>query len=701
MEIMIENLGAISQGSLKVEKNAINIKYGINGSGKSTISKGIQLHTEKDDLGKLRTHGSDTIPNISMTEDVSNVIVFNQDYVDKYLFKDDLANNSFEIMINTNEYKLGKKKIDNMFLDLVTNINNANTKIITEELTALITNIPVEKRKNKNEVEYFLSGSSKFVNARKVSNLSQVLDDNSKVYKEKLEGNKNHQWLKWFQAGQAFIDKNTCPFCLNELPPEFENTVTSVANSVTTTNLKQNIEIKQVISNTEKYMNIDDANDLTLIVNNCDSLSQVDKKRMYEIVSVCQRELNKLNNLRSINIHKIKKKYENNTLVDYLSENRLDLGFFDKLSNEVKIDIEKINTSINNIIVKSQELESITKDFSQNLNNLVEDKKEYINDFLDISGIPYSIDILASNEFDYKTVLNPLESNEPITEECLSFGEKNAISLILFSLEASIDYELIILDDPVSSFDNNKKFAILYYLFTKENAAFTNKTVLLFTHDFDIIIDFIYKNEFKRINNKCSFVKNYNGVFSDIEIKQSDVSHTIRMWRKKAKNNTLHPLLRVVNLRKYLQYTCPEEKIAIDILSSIEHNDDKPKQKVNRKKQEINDKEKLKDGFACIKNWICDFDYDLYLSKVQDKMELKKLYENSDSSICKLQILRMIINLTKKQIDDKVFWDYLTEYYHVENNEMISLNEKNFDNIPNYIMRISDEIIEDIYKDNF
>ncbi|MDE8065816.1 ABC transporter ATP-binding protein, partial [Erysipelothrix rhusiopathiae] len=314
---------------------------------------------------------------------------------------------------------------------------------------------------------------------------------------------------------------------------------------------------------------------------------------------------------------------------------------------------------------------------------------------------PYSIDILASNELDYKTVLKPLKSSESITEECLSFGEKNAISLILFSLEASIDYELIILDDPVSSFDNNKKFALLYYLFAKENAAFTNKTVLLFTHDFDIIIDFIYKNEFKNINNKCSFVKNSNGAFSDIEIKKRDVSHTIRMWSKKAENDSLPPLLRVVNLRKYLQYTCPEEQIAIDILSSIEHNDDKPKQIVSRLKQEIDDKEKLNEGITCIKKWIRDFDYDLYLSKVQDKMELKKLYKNSKSSICKLQILRMIINLTEEKFGDKVFWDYLTEYYHVENNEMISLNEKKFDNIPNYIMRISDEIIEDIYKENF
>ena len=101
MEIKVENLGVITEGKIELKKNVVNIKYGINGSGKSTISKGIELSVKGEDLNKLRTYGSEIEPTVSISEDISSVIVFNQDYVDDYLFKDDLANNSFEIMINT------------------------------------------------------------------------------------------------------------------------------------------------------------------------------------------------------------------------------------------------------------------------------------------------------------------------------------------------------------------------------------------------------------------------------------------------------------------------------------------------------------------------------------------------------------------------------------------------------------------------
>ena len=151
-------------------------------------------------------------------------------------------------------------------------------------------------------------------------------------------------------------------------------------------------------------------------------------------------------------------------------------------------------------------------------------------------------------------------------------------------------------DDPVSSFDNNKKFAILYYLFTKEDAVFENKSILLFTHDFDIIVDFIYKDEFKKVENKCYFVKNTGGNLVEKKIAKDSVSYTIRHWRKNAEKESLHPLLRIVNLRKYLQYTQPSETEAINILSSLEHNDVKPMEKISGKKQEIANKIKLDKG---------------------------------------------------------------------------------------------------------
>lgn len=699
MEITVSNLGVISQGKLTLEKDIVNIKYGINGSGKSTISKGLELSINNEDLRELKTYGTDIQPVVSMSEGISNVIVFNQDYVNKYLFKDDIANNSFEIMINTDEYRLGKKKINNMFIDLVTSVNNANTKSIISELELLKTNIPVQKKATKTKgIQYSLSASSKFIKAKKVANLDEILNEKSVKYKGKLESNENHEWLKWFIAGQKFIDDNKCPFCLTDLEKDYEETLKSIENSVNATGLKQNLEIKESVSNVDKYMTELNKKTIHEIMDKTDALNATELKELYEIITLCNTELTKLKNLTSVNVSEVKKKYEEKTLIDFLNANMLELKFYENLSDDIKFNIENINKSIQNIIFKSEELNTITQEFSEKLNEIVENKKEYINNFLNISGIPYTIDILEDGEDDFKTVLYPLHLCEKVSDKNLSFGEKNAISLILFSLEACQNFDLIILDDPVSSFDNNKKFAILYYLFTKQDAVFKDKTVLLLTHDFDIIVDFIYKEEFKKVNNKCFFVKNDNGIFAEKQIKKNNLSYTIRLWRKKAGNSELHPILRVVNLRKYLQYTMPEEETAKNILSSLEHNDDAPMEYMNKEKRYITDCEKLDGGVKCIQNYINDFDYDIYLKKIQDRTSLKNLYDTSNSSINKLQILRMIINITGDKVENQVFWDYLTEYYHVENNEMTSLDDKKYDIIPNYIMNMADEIVADIFK---
>lgn len=242
MEIKLENLDVVTEGKIELEKNVVNIKYGINGSGKSTVSTGIELSVKGEDLNKLKTYGSEIEPTVSICEGISSVIVFNQDYVDDYLFKDDIANNSFEIMINTDEYKFGKKKIDTMFVDLIASINNTNTKIIIEELEALKTNVPIKKKKTKaNAIQYIMKGTSKFVKAKKLANLDDLLDEQAMKYKERLESNNNHKWLKWNQAGKDFIEENQeCPFCLNDLPTDFNDTSKSIENIFYVFKIKMN-----------------------------------------------------------------------------------------------------------------------------------------------------------------------------------------------------------------------------------------------------------------------------------------------------------------------------------------------------------------------------------------------------------------------------------------------------------------------------
>ena len=113
---------------------------------------------------------------------------------------------------------------------------------------------------------------------------------------------------------------------------------------------------------------------------------------------------------------------------------------------------------------------------------------------------PYTVEISSTGNA--SLLLKPLEENcEPIKEpsKTLSYGERNAMSLILFAymaLHGSEEPDLIVLDDPISSFDADKRYSILYTLFQKpENSilsrTFHDKTILILTHDYPLVADLV------------------------------------------------------------------------------------------------------------------------------------------------------------------------------------------------------------------
>ena len=59
--IEIKNCNCIKEANIKIEEGTLNIKYGSNGTGKSTISKAIFLKTHGHDsaLQSLQPYGAD------------------------------------------------------------------------------------------------------------------------------------------------------------------------------------------------------------------------------------------------------------------------------------------------------------------------------------------------------------------------------------------------------------------------------------------------------------------------------------------------------------------------------------------------------------------------------------------------------------------------------------------------------------------
>ncbi|MDD3028179.1 MAG: hypothetical protein PHI41_09060 [Erysipelotrichaceae bacterium] len=692
MEIQFKNIGVIDNGKISIESNYLNVKYGINGSGKSTIAKSIEQYVNKKSLHKLKKYGSEFDPEVSCKNDIASILTFNQNYVENFLFKEDIVNNTFEILINTDEYILLNERIDNKFIELYESVKKSDIQKIMQYMTEFENNI---KFKTKNGPDgnkvYELDGVKKFAKAFKKPILEEVLTGRALDYKNKLDSDRNHLWIKWFSDGfQYYIENNKCPFCLSNLPGDLNEIKTQIDN-LNTTNFKQNVEVKGNIDNLANNIETSKIESVRTIINDKKAPDPKAVELLYLFTTSCKNELLKLEKLLDLNVIRIKQMYEKGTLVDFLASNRLDLSFYNRDDQNIFAQIENINKSIEKIVTEVDEIEGIAKVFADKLNSNISNNCNCINDFLKVAGIPYKIEIIAKSEKDFTTVLKPLAVDQIVNGENLSFGERNAISLILFSLEANRHYDLIVLDDPVSSFDNNKKYALLYYLFLKDDAVLKNKTVLFFTHDFDIIVDLIYKNAFRGIKYKCHFVQNDKGSFKEKRIIQEKVCNLLRYWKKCAGNAQKCELIRTVNLRKFINYTNKEEN-AWNILSSLEHMYDFPSKNVNGGKVPLTRAE-LEIGIKVITETYSDFDYDKILSLMKDNKQLRKWYRESSSSVEKLQILRVYLNNNPDMVTNDVFFNFITETYHVENNEMMALDEQKFCLIPQYIMDVCDTLI--------
>ena len=120
--IAITNCNNISEAEITLRREALNIKYGPNGIGKSTIARALVLNASDDgalrDLlpFKYRQGAGDEAPAVVGAEEIKNVLVLDDQYVAQFVFQpDEVVTNSFEIFINTPEYQEGIDELESIF----------------------------------------------------------------------------------------------------------------------------------------------------------------------------------------------------------------------------------------------------------------------------------------------------------------------------------------------------------------------------------------------------------------------------------------------------------------------------------------------------------------------------------------------------------------------------------------------------------
>ena len=689
MDINIKNCNNIKTAAINVEKNSLNIKYGMNGTGKSTIAKAIE---KRDDLTELRTFGSELKPEIIISENISKVEVFNNDFINRIIFNgSQVIDNGFEVFVKTDEYDKKRKEIT----DILSKLNRETFKDeIINNLRNSFANISAKIQLNTNQTIKRNPAYKSILKKENMFEVPETLEKYSEFIKDK---EKNINWVDWKNKGFEFDKKNKCPFCAEEFSKSYIKEKESFIENYTKASMKNLSDILYLIEEMKDYLNIEQYNKLISCIKedkNEDDIDFIYKKFMLEIAYLSDK-LEKIYEFDSYNI----KNSEIGNLIERVKNLIIDKKELDYFRNEnvLKV-IDNITNKINEIVEKITDLQAKTATLNTFIKKSIDDSKEDINKFLETAGFNYKFDFDMSSEESSKTILlykGKEDINVDDIEKHLSWGEKNAFALVLFMYYAiSKKADLIILDDPISSFDSNKKYAIINRLFENrsDKRSFFGKTVIMLTHDFEPIIDFIINNKPNSGHAIAKYIKNSNNIVTEQEItKDSDIISIVKLSYMYATNPSINMISRINFLRKYIEHTrvdnLEKKQLIYDMLSSLVHAKTYPDKQINRNEYvDFTDTE-----FATtqneIKKYINDFDYMEVLNKYYNKEYILEKFFKEDNNYIKTQLFRIYLEISgERDCLDNNLLKFIDEIYHIENDYIFTIDLIKFDTIPDYIM---------------
>lgn len=696
MELKLTNCNNIDSGRIEISKNKLNIKFGINGTGKSTITRAIKYAIDSPHLlfelipFKHRNSEIKIVPNITINEEIKSVLIFNEEYLNQFLFKDDeLISNSYEIFINTAEHKNSTEQIDQLLFE-IKKVFSENTYL--NEIISDFDNLS----KSFATTQTKLSKSSLISKSLKDGNKLEHIPEHLKGYTSFLKDKSCTSWLAWQMKGSDFIDiSEDCPYCTSSTT-EKKETIKSVSKTYDKKLIENLNVIIEAINNLGEYFSKEANSELIKITSKKTGLEKEEEDYIVSIKNQIETFLSKLKSLKDISPVSFSK---DEKVDEKLKALKINIELFDRFKAKKTISIiESLNSSLDTVLEKVGKLQGEINKQKNLVKKLIEKHRSSINSFLTNAGYKYTVEIENDDSNDYKLLLRHIESAGIINggKQHLSFGEKNAFALVLFMYEAlNKKPDLIVLDDPISSFDKSKKYAIMHMLFRGKNEeCFLNKSVLMLTHDLDPVIDTV--KVLKEFKNLCeaNFLTTKKGILSETRIKKNNLLSFAQIC-KSTLDSDLDEIIKLIYLRRHFEII-DDFGNEYEILSNLFH---------KRKREDCKDQRKEKgndlmsdfdfnSGIAKIRAVIPSFDYNIILAKLVDLETLKTLYNEAENSYAKLNIFRLIYDEKHAEIPN-VLRKFINETFHIENELICQLDPNEYDLIPDFIMEECDKFISE------
>ncbi len=692
--IAIANCNSISEAEITLQRESLNIKYGPNGIGKSTIARALMLSANDDDAlrdllpFKYRQGAGDEAPAVVGAEEIKNVLVFDEHYVAQFVFQpDEVVKNSFEIFINTREYQKGIEELEDIFEDLKKLFleNEALDEVIAS-FTELRSAFTVTRSGG-------IAKTSKGFKALNMGGKLTTIPKPLRGYEQFLRSDDPGGWLSWQAKGKSYLElSDNCPFC--SVPDVDKKTAVEVSEEYESAAVKNMNALRVVIEKLERFFIPERLEQLRKITTSLDELSPEQEQFLAGLRGQVETLLDKFTALRGLSFPSLRDEPD----VDEALKNlKIDLDLLDALNSEATQGVVgDMNAELDRVAERINDIKERVGIQKTRVAKAIKRNEDEINEFLRSAGYRYVVRIESSGTA-YRMILEHQDTAGHLetAAEHLSFGERNAFALVLFMHQVRSEKpDLVVLDDPVSSFDKTKKFAILHKLFHGRQSL-RGFTTLLLTHDIEPAIDMVRtatSGQFQAAAPAVHFLQGREGKVEEKPIEPADIMTFSQVCDENI-GSSADPVIKCIYLRRRYEVH-GERGPEYDVLSSLLHLRDVPSSKGEKGTLVPLGKEARERAIEEIKEVIPDFDYDGLLAQLKDREVLKAKFEDTDVGYEKVQIFRIASELGEDATTgNAAFKKFVNETYHIENEYVMQLNPRDFDAVPEHVVQSCSELL--------
>lgn len=715
------NINSVNGGSIKIARNCLNVFYGKNGTGKTTLCRVIKniAGDESHPLSSLESfsyqESSDPAlrPVVSSKGRIKELLVFDDAWIQDHCFAvSTIQKDAFELYVRDDSVrKLEKKRSEKIGM-----LRKALAQPEVSQVESTLQDL--QKNLGKAKTSGGLAASSPISKAFSSGSPIEPIPSFLKPVVKGCSGIEKAAWLKWHKGYPALSNNELCPYCGNEDALRIEKChqydEDHSGDAVS--------QWEKIAAAYERHSHQLSRHYSALLGGIVKSSKAPDSSQLLELESLCKSIKTAANAIASIREALGR---ESNINADQLiNELTIESAKLDSCSLFLKTKdgvqtsegkaLKWIHDSIERIKDTQAELDVICNDLIAQVKINITGHEDEINSFLEECGYRYKIEIACNIlSSDAKILLKPKYNSVEITKplEALSYGEQNALALMLFMHEAiKKPHGIYILDDPISSFDYDKRFGVLYALFSDKSSLFKEnlcgKTVVVMTHDPLVISDLLGIQvpgvKTGGINgNYLSIDKNGKLTCTSLD-KQALAPYTQQLYKDIQRSRNRPRIFGYVRIRQYcelLRHDAEEKKTkyawTFSLLSDIVHGRSRQDTLEYHKWEEADERKvsMCENLIQQLTGWKVNFweEIDFYSDCMDHLVDL--YYNHKLTSEDKLLIIRLMLERDNALTSDSsIMKRFADEACHIGGSYLRQLDSETYDQVPFYVIDWCDKV---------